>query len=142
MTPRHLVVLFALLAALLPGMVALGGETAEDDPQDATPTPSGPLFDVEHFMEGGPKVGGPLRLRGVVGQVRADRKLFSLADLSDRAELLEDGKTKCVTLPVRWTGSMPALHQVVLVQGMVQDHDGQLVFVASSVAPLPGEALP
>ena len=139
MTARRFVVLL-VLSALLPAAVALAGETGDDS--RAAAGPSGPLFDVERFMEGSPEVGGPHRLRGVVGQVRADRKLFSLADLSDREELLEGGKTKCVTLPVRWTGSMPALHQVVLVQGMVKDHDGQLVFVASSVASLPAEALP
>ena len=139
---RALVVPLVLFAGLLPATVALAGEAAGEKRQAAAASPSGPLFDVERFVEGDPEVRGPLRIRGVVGQVRADRKLFALVDLSDREELLEAGKTKCVTLPVRWSGSMPVLHQAVLVEGTVQDEAGRLVFVASSVAPLPAEPLP
>ena len=98
------------------------------------------VFDVESFMEGNPEAGLRVRIRGVVGEIRPDRKLLSLVDLSDRDELLESGKTECVTLPVRWAGAMPALHQAVLAEGHVQEEAGKLVFVASSLAPLPVEA--
>lgn len=102
--------------------------------------PRSNVFDVESFMEGSPQAGGLVRIRGVVSEIRPDRKLLSLVDLSDRDELLESGKTDCVTLPVRWSGAMPALHQAVLVEGRVQEEAGKLVFVASSLAPLPVEA--
>ena len=108
-------------------------------PGRAIPAETGPVFDVESFIEGNREVGGLVRIRGVVGEIRRDRKLLSLVDLSDRDELLESGKTECVTLPVRWSGVMPALHQAVLAEGRVQEEAGKLVFVASSLTPLPVE---
>lgn len=139
MKPRWTVLLLVLVLAVSPGVA----RAEPPEPNDMAPVraiPTEPAFDVEPFMEGNPRAGGLVRVRGVVGEIRPDRKLLSLVDLSDREELLEAGKTQCVTLPVRWSGAMPAPHQAVLAEGRVEEEAGKLVFVASSLAPLPVEA--
>ena len=140
MTPRWALLFFLAVALAFSPGVARAERPRTDDPTPARAIPAGPVLDVEAFMEGNHQGGGLVRIRGLVGDIRPDRKLLSLVDLSDREELLEAGKTKCMTLPVRWSGAMPALHQAVLAEGRVQKEGGKLVFVATSLAPLPARA--
>lgn len=88
---------------------------------------------VEALIENVAAHKGTLRVRGVVGKTVAEKQLFSLVDLSDREELLRTGKTKCVTLPVRWTQTMPARNSIVVVSGTIEDAGGRSVFAAESV---------
>ena len=140
MTLRRAALLLLALEGLLSPGVARAEPPAPDSLSPARATRGEPVLDVEPFMEGNPRAGNLLRIRGLVSEIRPERKLLSLVDLSDREELLEAGKTRCVALPVRWSGAMPALHQAVLAEGRVQEEGGKLVFVASSLAPLPVEA--
>ena len=88
---------------------------------------------VETLVENPDRYRGKVRVRGIVGRILFQQQLFSLVDTSDRDELLEKGVTQCVTLPVRWMGPMPAVHDEVLVQGEVQDSNGKLLFAAQTV---------
>lgn len=76
---------------------------------------------------------GKLQVSGIVGRILAEQHLFSLVDISDRDELLRRGVTQCATLPVRWTGPMPAVQDEVLVEGEIEDSNGKLLFVARTV---------
>lgn len=73
----------------------------------------------------------PLRVEGVVSA--ASQEEGSLA-LIDRAEFERCGLGCAeLTLPIRWSGPMPAIQDTVRVQGEVQKDGGKLVFVAGSV---------
>ena len=115
----------ALLALLL-----LAAPTAGLAEEKSLPPPAG----VEAFMESGEPPKSLTRVRGIVVKSAPDKELFSLADVSDREEVIQTGKTQCVTLPVRWTKEMPRLHSVVVVEGQVREMDGKSVFVAESVS--------
>lgn len=95
--------------------------------------PAGAPLGVEALIENVAAHKGALRVRGIVGKTVAEKQLFSLVDLSDREELLQTGKTQCVTLPVRWTQTMPTPNSVVVVSGKIEEASGRSVFVADSV---------
>lgn len=105
-------------------------------PPSRSPGPANQIASVrvETLAENPDRFRGQLRVKGIVGRVLPEQRLFSLVDLSDREELLQKGETQCVTLPVRWTGPMPAAHDEVLVQGEVQVTDKKLLFVARTVS--------
>lgn len=74
---------------------------------------------------------GPVRVEGVV----------SLASSTDQTITLIDNREfeRCglgcaeLMLPVRWSGSMPAVREAVRVEGEIQEDGGKLIFVARSV---------
>lgn len=88
---------------------------------------------VEALVVNPDRYRGKLQVRGIVGRILAEQQLFSLVDMSDRDELLRKGVTQCATLPVRWTGPMPAVQDEVLVEGEIEDSNGKLLFVARTV---------
>lgn len=94
------------------------------------------VLGVEALMEHAEGLTGPVRVKGIVGEVLPEEHLFSLVDLSDRVKLLATGKTQCVTLSVRWSGQMPAPRDVVVVEGAVEESNAERVFAASQVSPL------
>lgn len=91
------------------------------------------VIGVEELIEGPDRMSQKIRVQGLVGRVLPEQGLFSLVDLSDREELLQTGKTQCVTLPVRWSGPMPALQDELLVEGEIQKSADGLVFVSHKV---------
>ena len=98
---------------------------------------------VETLVEDPHRYQGELEVAGIVARIASEQRLFALADVSDREEVLKTGGTKCVMLPVRWTGPMPALHDDVKVRGTVEESQGRLIFVASALNkprrdPIPG----
>ena len=119
-----------LIAILLLTSIVLGGHgLAKADPSSAAES----VLDVESFMENVERHPANVRIRGTVVETRPEKQLFSLADLNDREELLQTGKTQCVTLPVRWTGAMPSPRSSVIVEGRVEETDGRKLFLATSV---------
>ena len=87
------------------------------------------VLGVEELMQHVEQHRGMLRVEGVVSAVGADKDVFALIDTR---ELRECGVTTCARfkLPVRWTGEMPRVGEIVRVEGEVQEQDGKRVFVA------------
>lgn len=92
---------------------------------------------VETLIENPHRYPGELQVAGIVAGIASEQHLFSLADVNDRDEVLKTGDTACATLPVRWAGAMPALHDDVEVRGEVKESKGKLAFVASAVMKSP-----
>ena len=121
MTVRWVVVGFTVLATIGPGV------RAED---------RRPVVGVETLMKNVDEHPGVLRVEGVVSAVSAERQSLTLIDTR---ELEECGVTTCAEfkLPVRWKGPMPAVRDVVRVEGEVQERDGKRVFVATGLEKMP-----
>lgn len=122
--------LLAVVALLLATPVR-AGETAAGaaDP---------PRMGVEALMERAERAKGNVVVEGIVTRVVPDRKLFALADLSDREEVERSGTTSCVTLPVAWEGEMPPVGSIEEVAGKLDlDEGGRRVFRATSVRARP-----
>lgn len=133
---RHPVLVACLVAAVI-GVVVLGLSrgSAPHAPHPASGHATA-VLGVEALIEHIKGITGPVRVKGIVGQVLPEEHLFSLVDLSDREELLATGQTQCVTLPVRWSGQMPAPRDVIVVEGTVNESNAERVFAATQVSPL------
>lgn len=96
-------------------------------------TTSPKLLDVTTFMRDVERHPEVLQVRGVVSSVSAERHLFTLIDV---AEYQDCRSTECapLSLPVRYTGTMPRLRSTVHVRGRTRLMDGKLVFAADSVS--------
>lgn len=97
---------------------------------------------VEAFMQNVDNHRGRIRVEGVVSVISATNQTLGLIDLR---EFRTCGLEQCaeLTLPVRWTGAMPAVGQAVRADGEVQEARGKLVFVAQNLEktePLPAKA--
>jgi hypothetical protein len=99
------------------------------------------LLGVEQFMQGVDNYQGPVLVEGVVSAVAADEDALTLIDLT---ELERCGVVTCapLSLPVRWSGPMPAVVDVVRIRGEVQDSGGKLFFLASTLEKVEPEAVP
>lgn len=124
------------------GVVAVGGalllwqsttprieSPAQDVAQHATPSA---VLGVEEFMREVDNHPGQVRLEGVVSAVAAEEQALTLIDT---AELEQCGVVTCapLSLPVQWSGEMPAVRDVVMLRGEVAESGGKLFFLASSL---------
>jgi hypothetical protein len=90
------------------------------------------VFGVEQLMLEVDKYQGSYRVEGVVSTVAPAEQMFSLIDIK---EFKECGVTTCspLTLPVHWSGSMPAIKDAVRVAGEVREVKGKLVLEATGL---------
>jgi hypothetical protein len=71
-------------------------------------------------------------VEGVVQSVTSEEHLLTLIDVKEyQACGLSDC---CLYMPVRWTGTMPAIEDAVVVKGSIQTSDSGLVFVARELS--------
>lgn len=91
---------------------------------------------VDEFMRNADPHRRTVSVVGVVSGASADKQVLALIDTKEFAEC---GTTECasLTLPVRWTGQMPAVRKTVRVEGAVQESAGKLLFVASALQEVP-----
>jgi hypothetical protein len=96
------------------------------------PSTSNGILGVEGFMKDVDNYRGKVSVEGVVSAVAVTNQMLAMIDLR---EFQTCGLKQCAefTLPVRWTGTMPAVGQAVRVEGEVQEDSGKLVFVAQAV---------
>ena len=95
-----------------------------------------PIVGVDAFMQSADLLEQPVTVEGVVSAVATDLKMVALID---REEAERCGTLSCasLTLPVRWTGRMPALGQAVRATGQVESRDdGARVFMANGLTTL------
>ncbi len=125
---------FVLVIALLASFPGREGQgdgfpLAQAFASDSKP---GAVLGVEQLMVEVDKYEGSSRVEGVVSTVAPAEQMFSLIDIK---EFKECGVTTCarLTLPVHWTGSMPAIQDAVRVEGEVKELNGKLVLEANAM---------
>ena len=104
-----------------------GGPVQASAPSRAIVNVDDLMMDIERYR------GRVVTVRGVVSAVAPDTRILSVIDVREFAECRV---TTCarLTLPVRWSGTMPAVGDYARVSGEVQvEQDGKLAFVATSV---------
>jgi len=99
-------------------------------PNESCAAPTQEIVGVDKLMKHVDRYRGPVRVEGVVGAVAKT----TLA-LIDTEEFRKCGVTTCAALhlPVRWTGPMPQLQEVVRVEGEVVESAGKLIFHAQTL---------
>lgn len=101
-------------------------------PLTAESSKTNAVLGIENFMKNVDRYRGEVRVEGVVFAVSASKHTLGLIDVR---EFQTCGLKECggLTLPVSWTGAMPAVGQAVRADGEVQKMKGKLVFVAKTV---------
>ncbi len=87
---------------------------------------------IDDFMKNVDRYPGKISLEGVVSAVGPEQQTTSLIDAK---EFQNCGVTTCaqLTLPVQWRGPMPAVGDLVRVEGQAQKVKGKLMFVADKL---------
>ncbi len=111
----------AVLMVFSPGLQA--GEAA---------APPQAILGVDDFMKNMDRYQGQVSLEGVVSAITPEQQAISLIDAK---EFQACGVTTCarLILPVRWRGPMPAVRDLVRVEGQAQEIKGKLMFVADKL---------
>lgn len=90
------------------------------------------LLGVDEFMKNVDRYRDKVSLEGIVSAIVPEQQAVSLIDAK---EFQACGVTTCaqLTLPVQWRGPMPAVRDLVRVEGQVQEVKGKLMFVADKL---------
>ncbi len=90
------------------------------------------VLGVDEFMKNVDHYREKVSLEGVVSAVAPEQQAISLIDAK---EFQACGVTTCaqLTLPVQWRGPMPAVRDLVRVEGQAQEVKGKLMFVAEKL---------
>ncbi len=90
------------------------------------------ILGVDDFMKNVDRYRGQVILEGVVSAVAPEQQTISLID---RTEFQACNVTTCaqLTLPVQWRGPMPAVRNLVRVEGQAREVKGKLMFVADKL---------
>jgi len=90
------------------------------------------VLGVDDFMKNVDRYRGKVSLEGVVSAVAPEQQAISLID---SGEFQACGDTTCsqLTLPVLWRGHLPAVRDLVGVEGQTQEVKGKLMFVADKL---------
>lgn len=129
-------IIVSLIALMAPSALVLtpGGQggslaSAIAYASDSKPTTT---IGVEELMMDVEDYPGEIRVEGVVSAVEPAGQMVALIDTR---EFKECGITTCArfTLPVHWTGSMPAVADTVRIDGAVKEVEGKLVFEAKGL---------
>ena len=107
-------------------------QTKTNAPTAAATTSTNAVLGVEKFMKEVEGYKGRVQVEGVVQKVSAKGKSVALIDAAACGRCGE-GCCTALALPVRWTGAMPSVGQVVRVTGAVQREKGKMVFVAGEL---------
>jgi len=90
------------------------------------------ILGIDEFMKNVDRYRGKVSLKGVVSAIAPEQQAISLID---SGEFQACGVTTCaqLTLPVQWRGRMPAVSDLVRVEGQTQEVKGKLMFVADKL---------
>lgn len=129
MKTKYLVSLGALI-------LILAGVAFSQSGRFLSPTPQAGIVGVDALMGAPENYKGVIQLEGAVTAAIPEKKLLVLID---RKEWEQCGKDTCALykLPVQWTGTMPKIHDEILVQGEIKESSGKLIFSASKLETLP-----
>jgi hypothetical protein len=90
------------------------------------------ILGIDDLMKNVDRYRGKVSLQGVVSAVTPGQQAIYLIDAK---EFQACGVTTCaqLTLPVQWRGPMPAVGDLVRVDGQAQEVKGKLIFVADKL---------
>ncbi len=120
--PVSLVYLSVIIVTFLP--VCSIGQSLQAAEASAPPIV---ILGVDEFIKDVDRYGGKVSLEGVVGNVAPRQQEITLMD---RGKL---GVCACVQvnlLPVQWRGPMPAMGDLIRIEGQAQEVEGKLMFMA------------
>lgn len=105
---------------------------AISSPTSPAPAAESGVLGVDAFMKNVDNYRGMAQIEGVVGVRYIERQMFTLID---RQEVEKCGTVSCSTLilPVRWSGPLPGIGQIVRVKGRIDESGGKLVFTAHAL---------
>lgn len=131
MIREHLLAVAALTTLLLGTPRVAAGQAAQPAPQATVPA-----LGVDQLMREPEKHPGALVVEGVVKTASKKDQSLALIDVE------EYRKCKVVTcsplaLPVRWAGEMPAVLDVVRVEGEITTVSGKMLFAARKLEKVP-----
>ena len=110
-----------------------GSDSSSQEVEDAEKVSTSRVLGVEEFMRNVEQYRqSSVTLEGVVSAVSVENQLVGLIDIR---EFRECKITTCsaLTLPIRWSGSMPQVQEMVQVKGKLQEKDGRFVFLAQEM---------
>ena len=110
-----------------------GSDSSSQEVEDAEKVFTARVLGVEEFMRNVEQYRqSSVTLEGVVSAVSVENQLVGLIDIR---EFRECKITTCsaLTLPIRWSGSMPQVQEMVQVKGKLQEKDGRFVFLAQEM---------
>ena len=98
-----------------------------------TETRSDDNLGVDELMKNIDSIHGTVRVRGVISSILPQKRMLTLIDIEEyeRCKVLTCAP---LTLPVKWSGPMPAVSELVEVKGEVQEAKGKLVFAATQIS--------
>lgn len=131
MIRKHLLALAAFTILLLGAPRVDAGEAIQAAPQKPVPA-----LGIDQLMKEPEKHPGALVVEGVVKTASKKDQSLALIDVD------EYRKCKVVTcsllaLPVRWAGEMPAVLDIVRVEGEVTTVNGKMLFAAKKLEKVP-----
>jgi hypothetical protein len=119
-----------LLAAALAASDCFAGTDAAGQGRAA----SRAIVNVDDLMKDVDRHRGLITVRGVVSAIAREDGLVSLVDVRAFAECRATNCCAQLTLPVQWTGTMPAVGDRVKVSGQVRREEaGKLAFAATTL---------
>ena len=90
------------------------------------------VLGVDDFMKNVDRYRGKVSLEGVVSAITPEQQVISLIDAKE-FQACEVTTCAQLTLPVQWRGPMPAVRDLVRVEGQAQEVKGKLMFVADKL---------
>lgn len=93
---------------------------------------------VDEVMRSPGRYKGVIKIEGAVSEVYPKDNFIVLID---RKEFKQCGKTTCalLKLPVKWSGPIPSVSDIVAVTGEVKENKGARFFDASALEKIPHE---
>jgi hypothetical protein len=120
---------FAVITALAVAFLLVSSPGLQAGEAAATPQA---ILGVDNFMKNVDRYRGKVSLEGVVSAVAPDQQGISLID---SGEFQACGVTTCaqLILPVQWCGPMPAVRDLIRLEGQAREVKGKLIFVADKL---------
>ena len=88
------------------------------------------ILGVDEFMKNVDRYQGKVSLEGVVGTVVPGEQEITLVD---RGKFLVCACVQVILLPVQWCGPMPAMGDLIRIEGQAQEVEGKFMFVADKL---------
>ncbi len=127
-------VLFVLLTITISVVLAcnVGRNGFTSPPAYAAESGPGGTVGVDQLMKNVDKHRGSVSVEGVVSAVSPRDHTISLIDTQ---EFKKCAVVTCatLTLPVRWSGTMPSVKNQVRIEGEIKENKGKLIFQAKTL---------
>jgi hypothetical protein len=88
------------------------------------------ILGVDEFMKNVDRHRGKVNLEGVVGTIVPGEQEITLMD---RGKFLVCSCVQVILLPVTWRGPMPAMGDLIRIEGQAQEVKGKIMFVADKL---------